>query len=57
MAVFRLKKNENFATMSSSYLQNKKLSFKVKGMLSVFLSLSRNGTIQSKVLLRFLRKA
>lgn len=57
MAVFRLKKNENFATMSSIYLQNKKLSFKVKGMLSVFLSLSRNGTIQSKVLLRFLRKA
>ena len=39
MAVFRVKKNENFTTMCNIHLRDKSLSLKAKGMLSVFLSL------------------
>ena len=39
MAVFRVKKNENFTTMCNIHLRDKSLSLKAKGMLSIFLSL------------------
>ena len=39
MAVFRVKKNENFTTMCNIHLRDKSLSLKANGMLSVFLSL------------------
>ena len=39
MAVFRINKNENYTSMSNFHLQDKRLSLKSKGLLSVMLSL------------------
>lgn len=39
MACFRVHKNKNFTVMSNHHLQNKKLSLRAKGLLSVMLSL------------------
>lgn len=39
MAVIRVKKNQNFTTMSNYHLRDTELSLKAKGMLSMFLSL------------------
>ena len=39
MAVFKVKKNKNYTTMSNYHLQNKNLSLKAKGLLSYMLSL------------------
>jgi DnaD/phage-associated family protein len=39
MAVFRINKNKNYTTISNYHLQDKELSLKAKGLLSVMLSL------------------
>lgn len=39
MAIFRINKNKNFTSMSNYHLQDKNLSLKAKGLLSVMLSL------------------
>ena len=39
MAVFKVKKVENYTSMSNEHLQNKELSLKAKGLLSYMLSL------------------
>ena len=39
MAIFRVKKNKNYTTMSNFHLRDKNLSLKAKGLLSVMLSL------------------
>ncbi|MFI3226949.1 MAG: DUF6017 domain-containing protein [Clostridia bacterium] len=38
MAVFRVEKTKNYTVMSNNHLQNKKLSLKAKGLLSIMLS-------------------
>lgn len=40
MAVFRVEKTKNYTVMANHHLQNKKLSLKAKGLLSVMLSLT-----------------
>lgn len=42
MAVFRVEKNKNYTVMSNVHLRDEKLSLKVKGLLSIFLSLPDN---------------
>ena len=42
MAIFRVKKNKNYTTMSNFHLRDKNLSLKAKGLLSVMLSLPDN---------------
>lgn len=42
MAVFRVHKNKNYTTMSNFHLQDKNLSLKAKGLLSLMLSLPNN---------------
>lgn len=42
MAVFRVHKNKNYTTMSNYHLQDKNLSLKAKGLLSLMLSLPNN---------------
>lgn len=42
MAVFRVHKNKNYTTMSNYHLQDKNLSLKAKGLLSLMLSLPSN---------------
>ncbi|MDY5627665.1 MAG: helix-turn-helix domain-containing protein, partial [Clostridia bacterium] len=39
MAIFRVKKTENYTVMSNHHLRNKELSLKAKGLLSQMLSL------------------
>ena len=39
MAVIRVKKVKNYTAMTNYHLQNKKMSLKAKGLLSVILSL------------------
>lgn len=39
MAVFRVKKTSNYTVMSNHHLQNRNLSLKAKGLLSLMLSL------------------
>lgn len=39
MPVFRVNRNANYTTMSNYHLRDKSLSFKAKGLLSMFLSL------------------
>ena len=42
MAIFRIEKNKNYTTMSNYHLQDKDLSLKAKGLLSLMLSLPEN---------------
>ena len=42
MAVFRVEKNKNYTVMANHHLQNKKLSLKAKGLLSVMLSVNES---------------
>lgn len=42
MAVFRVHKNKNYTTLSNYHLQDKNLSLKAKGLLSLMLSLPSN---------------
>ena len=41
MAIFRINKNNNYTTISNYHLQDKNLSLKAKGLLSVMLSLPK----------------
>lgn len=40
--VFRVEKNANYTTMSNYHLRDNTISFKAKGILSMFLSLPKN---------------
>ena len=42
MAIFRINKSKDYTTMSNYHLQDKELSLKAKGLLSVMLSLPNN---------------
>lgn len=42
MAIFRINKNKNYTTISNYHLQDKDLSLKAKGLLSMMLSLPNN---------------
>lgn len=42
MAIFRINKNKNYTTISNYHLQDKELSLKAKGLLSVMLSLPKD---------------
>ena len=43
MAVVRIEKTRDYTVMSNHHLQNKSLSLKVKGLLSLMLALPENG--------------
>ena len=42
MPVFRVNKTKNYTAMSNYHLQDKNISLKAKGLLSVMLSLPEN---------------
>ena len=52
MAVFRVEKTRNYTVMSNHHLQNKSLSLKAKGLLSLMLSLPEDWDYTTKGLAR-----
>lgn len=56
MSVFRIEKTNNFTIMSNHHLQNKELSLKAKGLMSLMLSLPENWDYTMKGLSRICKE-